>query len=124
METAADADLAFFGFTFTYDQNVGYLVELGIANFRSEFFGVEVTGGADAVGLELTDQALGVVGYLVGDWQDADLLWCEPSREVAAEVFDEQSAEAFHGAEGSAVYHDGTVRLVVGSGIVDVETDG
>ena len=52
------------------------------------------------------------------------MLGGEPDGEVAAEVFDQYTAEAFHRAEGGAVDHDGRVFFVVGSDVAEAEADG
>ena len=73
---------------------------------------------------KLVEDLLGVVGELVGDRQDADLLGGEPERERAGEVLDQDAHEPFHAAERGAVDHHRPVRLVVGAGVFEPEPLG
>lgn len=120
----ADGDGAFFGFALADDEHVGDAVEAGVADFRAEFFGCAVDGDADSGVGELLGRLFGGFHGFVRDRQDADLFGCEPGGEFALEVFDEQSGEAFHGAEGGAMDHDRDVGLVVGADVGEVEADG
>ena len=64
---------------------------------------MEIGGHSNAGGFEFGQNSFSIVGDLVADRKDTDLLWREPGWEVAAKVFDQESDETFVGAERSTV---------------------
>jgi len=49
---------------------------------------------------------------------------CGPEREVAVEMFDQDAAEPFHGAERGAVHHDRAMRFVIRPNVGKIESFG
>ena len=107
----AHGDGAGFGFFGADDEHVGNFLELGVANFRGEFFVTVVEMDAGVVALQSVRDVLGVVDHFFADRTDFDLHRSEPERERARIMFDQDAEEALDGAEQGAVNHQ---RLVFG----------
>ena len=120
----ADGDGVVVDFFFAEDEHEGVFAEFGVADFAADFFGAFVDGAAEVEVFELCEHVVSVVDVFFADGEDDELFWGEPEGEFAAGVFDEDSAEAFHGAEGSAVDHDGAVFLVVAADVFEFEAFG
>ena len=54
----ADADALGGGFLFPDDEHVGDFLELGVADFGSDFFGFDIKRDANSGGLELVEDAV------------------------------------------------------------------
>ena len=66
---------------------------------------------------EFIKQFLRIVQKIVVHRQNPDLFGSQPGWKGPPKVLDEDSAEAFHGTEGSPVDHDRAVILIVGTNI-------
>jgi len=84
--------------------------------------GVEVA--ADPGGVEVVEELVRVVVLVGGDRQDADLDGGQPEREPALVALEECGDDAFHGSDGAAVDHDGSLPAAVGGGVGQVEAFG
>ena len=113
----ADGDGAGFGFFSTDDEHVRNFLELGVADFGRELFVAVVEMDADIVALESFGDVLGVVSDFFADGADLDLHGCEPERESAGVMLDQDAEKSFDGAEQGAVDHE---RLMLGAVFADV----
>ena len=81
--TLAEANSALFLLFFTYDEHVGDVLQLGVANLAAYLLAAVVNGGADAYCIEVSLEFLGVLLILLADGKDSDLVGREPEGEVA-----------------------------------------
>lgn len=95
MYAGAYGYLSFFFFFRPEDEYVWDFLSFGPADFSAEFVGVSIDRSSDISGFELLEDFLSVGLKRVVEQEKAYLLGCEPSGEVASEVFNEQAAEAF-----------------------------
>src|SRR5208337_3583774 len=65
-----------------------------------------------------------VCGELIAHWEYGNLDWCEPKRECACEMFDDNRKEPFNRSHDSGMDHDDSFMLATFINTGQVETFG
>ncbi len=117
-------NFAIFCFFFAYDEQIGDAFELVVAYFATDFLVAVIDDGTDIEVVELFCHLVCVVVELLADGEDDSLVGSEPEGEAAGGVLEQHGHETLHRAEGRAVNHHGTVLLVVGAGVFELEALG
>src|SRR5450755_257292 len=123
VDIRAQADRGGFGggLAIADDEHVGYLLHLRVADLGVHALATAIGLGADASGLELRHDAVGVVDMAIGYGDDHGLHRREPDREGTREVLDQQRHEALRRAGDGAVDHDRAMSLTVLTDVLEFE---
>ena len=96
-------------------------IELGPTDFRTEFVGMFVHGGADSQFAKFGNDVFRMIDESVVERQHAHLFRRKPCREISRKMFDQNPDEAFERAERRAVNHDRATRRVVRTRVGQIE---
>ena len=89
------------------------MIELGFTNFFIQTFGPVVNFNPQVGFFELGFNCLGMGYQIIVDRQNDGLNRCQPQRELAGEMLDQNAQKALNGAENGAVNHDRPVPFIV-----------
>src|SRR5581483_2799197 len=118
----ADGDRVRLRFAGTDHRQVRNLHEVSFPYAVLQGFGARIEMGANARGDETFVHGSCRWRDIVRQRQNAYLFRREPDRKRARVVLDQATDEALHRADEDAVQHDRTVRLIVGTGVLELES--
>ena len=101
-----------------------YFLNLSLANLGAQFVGDRIDCYPNLGSFEQGFNFPRAWYKVIVHRQNANLFRCQPGREIAREMFDENAAKTFHRAKGSTVNHDRAVLLVVRTDVVEVKALG
>src|SRR4029453_15769974 len=106
------------------DQHEWNLLHLRVSNLRSDFFTAKIRFNSEARFAELTRDFFCIFIDPVRNRQHCYLHGTEPQRKDPSVVFDKDAEEALHGTEQRTVNHKRSVRLVVFTDVLKLESLG
>ena len=95
-----------------------------LADFIVDLFAAQISRDAQARGLHLLGNALGVVNLIVRNGSHSHLEGAQPHRHRARVVFDEHTDPALQRPENGAVQHHGHLAAVVFGDVFGTEAAG
>ena len=95
-----------------------------VADFVADFFVAQIQFGAEAGGFEFVDHFQAVIGLFFGDVHHHHLHGCEPQREGAGVLFNQDADEALQRAQNGAVQHHGAGAAVVFGDVFGIQALG